>query len=337
MLNISITGILLVWKPEYLWLSIPQSRAALDYEPAKIGNALNKIQSEYPDGSIKLIQIFSEGLALHKVFLVDKQYAWHDQQGLKIQQWGSNERIEDWLLDLHHRFLLGNTIGLNIAGFGGLLLLPLVIIGIFLWWPRRRLLKLGIFPKQRSRGVIIRSHFNLGSVFFLPILLLGITGVILVYPTQARNILLPAKTEARQISSSQHHPDQYISNWQQRLDYAAELYPNSQVHWVTPATAAVSNYSVGVQQADSWNRMGNTTVSFYPDSSVNSVNAMLRTRSERLMDFTYPLHVGRLPLWYRLLLTIFGIALMGVSGMGLWSYLLHKTESKPLSVQSNKK
>ncbi|MBL4672334.1 MAG: PepSY domain-containing protein, partial [Arenicella sp.] len=141
MLSISITGVILVWKKEYLWLSVDGARQVAD--PNMLAKAIENIEASYDDGEVTFIQLYSEDLSIHKVFLSDRRYAWHNQRGDKVQVWSGNQRWEDFFLDLHHRFLLGNKIGLNIAGFGGLLALPLLVLGFILWWPRRRLLSLG--------------------------------------------------------------------------------------------------------------------------------------------------------------------------------------------------
>ncbi|MFT5609060.1 MAG: putative iron-regulated membrane protein [Parvicella sp.] len=327
MLSISLTGCLLIWKPEYLWLTIYQARETQNHESGFLVDAIESIEKHHPSGSIKLIQIFSENLALHKVFLSNQQYAWHDQRGDLVQQWGSKQRIEDWLLDLHHRFLLGDTIGLNIAGFGGLLLIPLILMGLFIWWPRRRFLKIGVIPKSVRHGSLIGSHSNLGFLSIIPILIVSISGVILVYPTQARNILLP-KANNNLLASAVVKHTLPITNWSDRLATASSLYPQSKIRWVSPATVKYPNVSVGLQQVQAWNRMGNTTLSFMDGTLTSNQNALARSTALRLMDFTFPLHTGKLDLWYRLLLTVFGLLLGSVSVLGLTCYIRRRIEQK---------
>jgi len=323
-LSISITGILLVWKSEYLWLSISEARELKNFEVSAIADAVARIESLHPPGSVLLVQLFSEDLSIHKVFLQDKQYAWHKQNGELIQQWSSNERLEDWLLDLHHRFLLGNTIGLNIAGFGGLLMLPLMIVGLVLWWPRRRLFKLGIRPKDYRRGNLMRSHFNLGVLSFLPILVITITGVILVYPTEARTLLLSKQTQQDAMLKNQPstiQADATVDTWQARISYTLAEYPESRIRWASPATEKYPEYRVGVQQKHAWNRMGNTSLVFRGGVLVENKNAFHNNVAQRLMQFTYPLHVGKLDLWYRIILTAFGLSLAMLCLLGLGSFV----------------
>ena len=153
LLIISITGVLLLWKKEYLWLSIHDARETVATE--LLPSAINNIESQYDANEVVFIQFYSEDLALHKIFLTERRYAWHNQHGDFIQQWSANERLEDFLLDLHHRFLLGNTIGLNIAGIGGLLALLVIILGLVIWWRRRNRLLKGLLPKTFNRACLL--------------------------------------------------------------------------------------------------------------------------------------------------------------------------------------
>jgi uncharacterized iron-regulated membrane protein len=325
MLSISLTGCLLIWKPEYLWLTIYQARETQNHESGFLVDAIESIEKHHPSGSIKLIQIFSENLALHKVFLSNQQYAWHDQRGDLVQQWGSKQRIEDWLLDLHHRFLLNNTIGLNIAGFSGLLIIPLISIGLCIWWPRRRFLNIGVIPNSVRHTSLVRSHGNLGFLSIIPILIVSISGVILIYPTQSRDLLLPkAKPNLMASSVESHAPP--ITSWSDRLSTASSLYPQSRIRWVSPATQKYPNFSVGLEQQQTWNPMGNTTLSFINGALTSNQNALTRSTAVRVMDFTLPLHTGKLGLWYRLLLTLFGLSLGSVSVLGLASYIWRRSE-----------
>ena len=142
---------------------------------------------------------------------------------------------------------------------------------------------------------------------------------------QARNFLLPKANNSLLVSSVESHAPP-ITNWSDRLATASSLYPQSRIRWVSPATEKYPNVSVGLQQAQAWNRMGNTTLSFIDDALTSNQNALTRSTAVRLMDFTFPLHVGKLDLWYRLLLTLFGLSLGSVSLLGLASYIRRRTE-----------
>jgi len=104
LLSISITGVILIWKKEYLWLSVDGARQTVD--PKLLPEAIDNIESSYASGEVAFIQLYSEDLSIHKVSLSERRYAWHNQRGDKVQVWSGNQRWEDFFLDLHHRFLM---------------------------------------------------------------------------------------------------------------------------------------------------------------------------------------------------------------------------------------
>lgn len=66
LLSISITGVILVWKKEYLWLSVDGAREVVD--PKLLPEAIDNIESSYASGEVAFIQLYSEDLSIHKVF-----------------------------------------------------------------------------------------------------------------------------------------------------------------------------------------------------------------------------------------------------------------------------
>lgn len=321
LLVISITGVLLIWKPEYQRLSVIGADQTLRTELPFLASSIDAIIASYETESIKLIQVYPEQVSLFKVFLFDKQYAWHAPTGELLETWSSNGRLEDFLLDLHHRFLLGNTIGLNMAGFTGLLMLPLMLIGFVLWWPRRRTLKKGLLPRGSERGRYMMSHSNIGGISVLPFLIIAISGVILVYPVEAAKVLLPGYAESEKPHIVDIESGPLANNTLAQLQIAEQYFPNATIRWLRPPNANYSQTIVGLQQANSWNRQGKTTVNFAAGRAVQINDALKQPAAKRVYDFMFPMHTGMLPLWYRLLLTVFGAGLAMVSLFGIVSWL----------------
>ncbi|MFT6407625.1 MAG: putative iron-regulated membrane protein [Arenicella sp.] len=321
MLSISLTGVILVWKKEYLWLSVDGAREQID--TGLLANAIEKIEASYAADEVTFVQLYSEDLSIHKVFLSGRRYAWHTQYGDKVQIWSGNQRWEDFFLDLHHRFLLGNTIGLNIAGFGGLLALPLLVLGLILWWPRRRLLSLGIKPKSFRRGALMVSHANIGAIFSLPILLLTITGVILVYPVESRFVLLdsigangPAIIERSTFDASDGLP-----TWSTAIALARQTFPQSNIRSVQPSSTKSNKISLNIQQKDGWHRLGRSSLRFHANGELVIQDELAQWKAKRVFSFSYPLHTAKLGLIYRLFLTLVGLGFALLSLLGVLSYL----------------
>ena len=321
MLTISLTGVVLVWKKEYLWLSVDRADEAINTD--LIASAIDAIESSYAIGEVTFVQLYSEDLSLHKVFLEGRRYAWHDQRGKKIQEWSGNQRWEDFLLDLHHRFLLGNTIGLNIVGFGGLLLLPLIVIGVFIWWPRRRTLSKGLFPHSFSRGGVMRSHGNIGGVFTLPILLIALTGVILVYPIESRFILMKSTGLDEPVSTTNgvYDVSAGLPNWEQLIKHARQKFPHSRLRSVQPSAAESEKRTLSLQQNGGWHRLGRTSLTFYDDGRLIVKDEFKQPLAKRVFGFSYPLHAAKLGLLYRVAITFVGLAFCLLCLLGVASYL----------------
>lgn len=320
LLVIGITGVLLIWKPEYIAQTVPTANAPLVSNIEALARAIDVVIAAYPEHQIRLIQIQPDGLALFKVFLSDTRYAWHDQAGVQLQLWSSNGRLEDWLLDLHHRFLLGNTIGLNIAGFSGILLVPLVLIGACLWWPSRKAAKFVIWPRSLRPGYLIRSHRNLGVLALAPMLLLAVTGVILVYPAESATVLLDPQELAAKPFVYTPQDVSYQESTAAKFRYATATFPQATLRWVRPPTEFSDQFMVGLQAADSINRVGKSHVAFERHRPVEILQASAQSGAKRLFDFMLPLHTGKLPLWYRLLLTLFGLMLIAVVCLGVLTW-----------------
>lgn len=279
--------------------------------------------------------MFAYDLALHKVYLTDNATAWHTQTGEQIVQWQGTDRLEDWLLDLHHRFLLGNTVGLNIAGFSGLLLIPLMLIGLFIWWPRKHTLKMGLLPtkqqlKQLHRGALIRSHGNLGAVFILPLFIIVITGIILIYPFESKDLLVDNFINDDIYDEfTDQLDDVYGSNeasWLRVIERSLDMHPQARIRWVSFPDYFSPYKILGLQQAKGWNTNGQTKIYIEAKAGYMDVNtdALARPIIERTYNFSYPLHTAKLGLWHRLLTTLIGLSLSIMAFFGLISYFKKK-------------
>lgn len=267
------------------------------------------------------VQIHSIDLNIHKVFLANRHYAFHDSKGELIKAWQGNGGVEDWLLDFHHRFLLGNTIGLNIAGGSGLLTIVLVFTGLFLWWPYRRFWKPTIrFSVKHSHAR--NSHSNLGAFLAGPLLLIAVTGVILVYPTESRWLLQNG------FSSSAPEPviiekSLSIADLDAQIDFALAEFPGSRLRSLQAATKGKAERVIGLSQHGAWDTTGKTSVRFESDKVIIK-DARQQATKVRAVGLTYALHIGKINLAYRLALILIGICLCGLTFFGFRSFYLRR-------------
>jgi len=314
---ISLTGTLLLLKKEYLWISMPEARASID--DSGVANAIKYIERLYK-GNVRFVRLNSHDLSIHKVFLPDHNYAFHGQDGLQVRVWQGNEAIEDWLLDLHHRFLLGNAVGLNIAGASGVLLLPLTTVGLMLWWPNRRFWKLRTSFKSTFANAR-KSHTNFGALLVLPIILVALTGVILVYPSESRWLLLNGFSN-KPLVPVLVKKNVINDTWQSQIDFALTEFPGARLRWVQPANEDGGKRVIGISQQGAWDVTGKTTLKFINAQEVLIKDARNQSTMMRTVDLSYALHIGGIAFLYRLLLIAVGVGMCALTFFGFQSYRL---------------
>ena len=327
---ISLTGTLLIWKQEYLQLSIPAARAEFQPTPQALAKIATAVESQFDNNEIYLIEFATEDFPLTKVTLSDDRYAYLDSQGKVILQWVLNERFEEWLFDLHHRLLLDN-LGLTLVGCAGLALILLVLTGLISFWPLRQGFKQGLFPKSSAPPHLRRSHRNLGIIMAAPLLLSLITGVILVFPEQSENLLLePFRGEDYSMDFAEQLDNISGGNsgdWLPSMQRALATFPGSHVRSAQPPNFFSTQRIIGVQQPGEWNPLGLSKVYIdaeggYMDIRIDSQAQHL---SERLYQAGYPLHTGRISnLAYKILLTLSGLLIAILSSIGFTSFIKSK-------------
>ncbi len=93
-------------------------------------------------------------------------------------------RATAWLLDLHDNLLSGET-GRRINGVFAALVLLLTLTGIVVWWPGSQRWRRSLVIDRRAnwKQFIWTLHSSLGIWFAVFILMWGITGLYLSYPT----------------------------------------------------------------------------------------------------------------------------------------------------------
>jgi uncharacterized iron-regulated membrane protein len=331
---ISLTGSLLVWKKEFLLLTVPEARGAIELTPAAAAKVTQQAESLFGSDDILVLQFQSENTALTKVFLTDSQYAYLDKTGNLVDQWTLNERPEEWLYDLHHRLLLGNT-GLLISGLAALVLLGLIIPGLIAWWPTRRGFSWRVFVRRTFtwnaiRPNLLATHRNLGILSIFPIALLLITALLLSFPEQAQQILVAPHRMQDAYSDlyietldeiSGRENGQLESSFQR----AQSIMGGARIRSIQLPSGNYQAYNlIGLQREGDWHSGGLSRVYIYPESGTMdmTIDSSRLPTSEKLYNLSYPLHTGKVDsLIYRLFLTIIGASLFLLSALGLVSFI----------------
>ena len=325
---VSLTGTFLVWKQQYLWLVIPQARVEFIPTPESLSIIAEAIDRQFDGNEILSVQFASQELPLTLLTLSDERFAYLDTQGSIVDQWQGNGRFEEWVYDLHHRLLLGDT-GLNIVGTGAMIMVLLALFGMIAYWPFRKGFRLGLLLRSLGRAHLLLAHRNLGIVVLLPFLLTLVTGIVLVYPAQTEAWLLDDMRRTEQYSNTlTEHLDDISGggsgDWLPAMQRAVAVFPDAIIR-SAQVPGSFSGYRIiGLQQNGEWSRQGLSRV--YIDSEQGymdiRMDALRYPLIERIYNTVVPLHTGKMnSLVYKLWLTMVGLGIFALSTMGLTGFV----------------
>jgi uncharacterized iron-regulated membrane protein len=330
----SVTGTLLVWKEDYVKLITPAARVAFDPSPANLAPIAAAVEAQFDNNEILNIQFATAAFPLTKVTLYDTNYAYVDVNGFVVDQWHMNERVEEWLYDLHHRLLL-EDFGLTLLGLAAIALVILVLLGVITFIPLRRQFSKGIVPRNLKRPALLNSHRNLGIIIALPLLLTLITGITLAFPFQVESWFLDELRRTQQYSDAMvvgidDITGEGTGDWQQAFERTLAVFPGGTIRSATVPGAFSLNRVIGVQQPGDWNGTGTSHV--YIDAEMGYMDLRIDSKGfpaiERVYNTVYPLHTGKTgSLLYKLFLTLVGVSVALLSLMGFTSFVKKYTSN----------
>ena len=181
---ISLTGSILVFKEELDHWLMPElavvagetgNRLSYDELRAELNNQLQG----YEIGSW---EVFDDGITADRVYVLKhgtsewfKVYLDQYQGVVRSEPVAVNHYLTDWLLDLHYKFLIGDT-GLWVTGVASLILLFMGISGLIIYrqfWKKFFTLRLKV-----KRIALFSDIHKLVGIWSAPVLLvIGFTGV----------------------------------------------------------------------------------------------------------------------------------------------------------------
>jgi uncharacterized iron-regulated membrane protein len=328
LIAIGLSGALLVFKADWLRLTVPAARAAVASTPQVLGGAANALQAMHP-GHIQRIEFAGPDLGVHQVTL-HGGYGYAAADGRLVAEWSGPTRPETWLYDLHH-FLLSGDSGMLVVGAVGLAAAVLILTGLVVWAPGARNFRLRFWPRSAQRRDLLAVHRNLGVIFALPLLLFCLSGSGLIFFKTAQawlGRLFPEQVE------EQFFTPAYAGtvDWTKALAAAQASFPRARLTMAIfppePGDAAI----VRLKQAREWTPIGNTEV--FVDPSSNTVmgvrDALAARRSMRLFNALYPLHTAKVGgRAYDAIAFLSGLAVAGLGGLGLWSFVIKPRRRKP--------
>lgn len=315
---LGLSGALLVFKNDYLRAVVPTASATISLDAAAFAEAMVKIDADHGLRGIRFVTLASDRLGVHHVGFKDETAAFADANGDLVMEWGKNGRIEEWLLDLHHHLLGGDT-GEIVAGVAGLLAASMTITGIVSWWPTLRTFSLRVVPTSLKRADIIATHRNLGVVMALPLIFLALTGSSIVFADQSRWLLarvLPSGEIPRPPKASPGSLD-----WKAALTEAQVAFPDATLRLIIWPKKPTEPMTIRLRQPAEWHPNGRTLVWIDPSSSqiLGTVDALKLKPAHSVFNALYPLHAAKLGTGFaaRLVDVISALTGLALTALGL--------------------
>jgi len=143
-----------------------------------------------------------------------------------------------------HVELLGGPKGERLSGAGALLLFAMCSTGIVLWWPGRKSWKQALSVRWRASWPRLNwdLHTALGFWALALIAMWAITGAYFIFPQPFRQAIRFFSTVPDVPRASGWNPGQDILNLDQFVVKARQLYPRSQLSFLTLAVQQPNGY-----------------------------------------------------------------------------------------------
>ena len=284
LLMAAATGSLLLFKPEILALAHPE----LGSVPADtIGQAQRLAQSLEP-GSFTSIKFPDETLRAFIVYLPDNRTALYDPTSLApLDDRFGLVRVMDWLFELHHYLLAGET-GKLVSGAFGLAIAGLVLIGLYLWWPWRRGWRLSnARAKRPTRASHLAAHTTLAILMAPALFVAALSGAAIVFNTPATALLtglFGKKDPAIEVPAAAGDLD----------TLARAAFPDAAPRLYIPASEPGETVTLRLRQPAERHPNGRSTFAWDP-ATHHAATATSEPESgagNRLYNLLYPLHIG---------------------------------------------
>lgn len=316
-----LSGTLLVFKEDYLRLTLPAARDQIDLSPPALAQTANQAEVTFGAGNVRVIVFAKPNLAIHKVYLATGERAYLGADGSLVDRWENNSRPEEWVFDLHHHLLAGDT-GQWVSGMAALSGTVFVIAGVIAFWPARRGFKRGLKLKSLRRPDALFFHRNLGILAAPVILFALITGTILAFPQTSRAVFDLFATTSEEVSKPTAGPYKSV-DWSAILREAHEQFPSAETRvasWPRKDTPAY----LRLKQTAEWHPNGRTHITIAADGVqlARVENALTMPFVQQIYNAVYPTHAafigGRL---FDLVIMAGGVAMALLASIGTFTYV----------------
>lgn len=280
----SATGGILMFKEEILGLAHPELQAP----PTDPITQAERLSAVLEPGSFTSVKFPTEALPAFIVYQPDGGTALHDPHSLAPldDRLGLN-RAMDWLFDLHHYLLAGET-GKIVSGAFGLAIAGLILIGLYLWWPWRRGWRLSHARVQRpTRASRLAAHTTLAILMAPALLLASVTGAAVVFHEQARTLLVGLLGEKDPAVEAVRGPGSLSA-------LTRSQFPEATARLYIPPSQPGGEARLRLRQPEELHPNGRTTFAYDPESrrATEATSEPESGAGNRLYNLLYPAHTG---------------------------------------------
>lgn len=320
---LGLSGSLLVFKHDYLRIVFPDARESISLEPANLGPVLNRIEREHAAEGLRYVMVGGPDFGLHKAVFTDGSGAYLDARGEIVDRWQKNGRPEEWLFDLHHYLLAGDT-GKLVAGVAGGAAVLMALTGLIIVWPSLRMFRARAWPKTARRRDLLAQHRDLGVMFAVPIVLLCFTGFAMVYSGPVKGTLDLLTGSAPADKPGKLEAGTGPADWEAALSAARTAFPAAVPRLASQPAAPGAPVSLRLRQPQEWHQNGRTYLLMDPATGtpLRLTDGLSANRTDSVFNVLYPLHSsgigGHL---YDVLSSLTGLALTALGLVGTWTFL----------------
>ncbi len=238
----------------------------------------------------------------------------------------THDSLMGTLVDLHINLFAGDA-GRLVIGWLGLASLPLILLGIWLWWPKRS--RWGQAFKIKWEGAAVRiwldTHKLVGvttSVFLLTVATTG--GALALYDSVTEPLLIAVTGEGTTSLPPLSSPSMgTAASLDNIASQARAIFPEGRLTRIVMPSSAKGSVAVRMRLPGEIHQLGRTFIYFdqYDGKLLRTDNVLEANAATRLYSWLYPLHTG----FYggtvtRSLNILLGLslAMLALSGTWIW-------------------
>ena len=302
------SGTVLLFKDDLRRLGLGTAAVAPTSDPQRLGAIANAAKVRFGD-DLRSIRFASTALPAHEAKLADGG-AFLDREGRVVRSW-HGDRPLDLLVEFHHNLFLAET-GRALLGVVAVFLTVMMVSGLILWWPVRRMWRARLWPESGRRKALIAVHRDLGALLTPILLVTALTGIVISWPT----LIQPMFGFSRKPGVVDTRPVGAI-DWRQPLQAASGAVPGAAIRGLNFRKGEKPTL-LRLRHGEEWNGQGLSFVWLDGEGKIAKVvDTRTESRPARAYGMIFPLHSGQTPQpFVRLLLALSGIGLLLISLFG---------------------